>query len=137
EVQNTAVAGRTRYVGPKILAGKILSVAGSHSRNQRREREWVRSVEAAVVDVPVVGAEGAASQRIGNPREIAAPAAIQLDLSVAQQIVGCAEARGDLVGPAEGKPVVAHLAVERGDVLRFKPHTDIQRQPLDRPLVLD
>ena len=62
KVQLSTVAGGARHIGPQILAREIGSVGRRHIRDQRGKRENVGIIEAAVVDVPVVGAKGSAGQ---------------------------------------------------------------------------
>src|SRR6185436_17957503 len=106
-------AGRTADIAPNVLAGKVGSAAPGHSGDQPRERESVRGVQVPVVNVPVVGSKGAARQGILHPVVVASPASIDFGLAGAEQVVGAAEARGDLLVPSEFKGVVPNVAAER------------------------
>src|SRR5882724_9136308 len=79
---------RSRYAAPQVLARQIGAASGEYVRNQRRQRENVRIIDAAIVHVPVIRAERAASQRIRDHAKIAAPTCVKLHFAIAQQIVG-------------------------------------------------
>ena len=106
EVRDAAVAEAARH-GPQVGARHVRQVQGAD----------VRRFEPAVVDLPGVATVGAARQLVPGPVVVAAPAAVQLELAVAAHVVGGAEARRDLVAPAEGHGVDAFAEGRHGLVL--------------------
>ncbi len=100
------------------------------------QREGVGRVERAVLDVPDVAAEPAARQLVLRPVVVAAPAAEQLHAAVAAHVVADAQARRDLVAEAEANGVRRDVGAEGRNRLALGAEAHVDRQPVERPLIL-
>ena len=123
-----AVAARARR-DPQIASRHVVQVQAAE----------IERIERAVVRAPRLGAERPARQLVLGPVVVQAPAAEHFHPAVAEDVVGRAEARSELVLHAElDRGGAVGLGPEVGDVLVLGPDAEIQCQAVaERPLILN
>ena len=97
----------------------------------------IRIVERAKARRPDVATERAARQLVLRPVVVAAVGAGDLHTVVTEEVVGEAEARSQLLAPAEVDGRFLDVRTERRDIFALDPNAQIERQAgVDRPVVL-